>query len=140
MVGDWISWFSGVALLFFGFLVLWAYRPQSWAVREAPGALQAAIFLGFLASVGNTVFWQVIGQPIVNFGLMNVDQYRALGDWLDFVFKGGAAYAAWLHLKALHMSLPPKERSAWGVLEMAFYPKRRLCLRLLARIIRRSEK
>lgn len=139
MVGDMVSWVSGLALLFVGSLVLWAYRPTQWPQREASGVLQAAIFLGFLAAVFNTLFWQVLGQPAVNLGLVSVAQYRAIGDWLDAIFKGGAAVAAWLHLRALHMSLPEKERKSWGVLEMAFYPKRRLCLRMLSRMIARSK-
>lgn len=124
-------------LLFFGGLVMYAYRPAQWPRYEAPGLLQAAIFLGFLAAVGNTLYWQVFAQPAVWFGLVSVPTLRVWGDYADLLFKGGGAVAGYLHLKAIHMSLSEKERSAWGVIEIAFYPKRRLCLRLLTRIVRR---
>lgn len=138
MVGDLISWLAGLSLLFFGGLVLVAYRPEQWPHREASGVLQAAIFFGFLAAVGYTLFWPVLGQPIVRMGLMSVSDIRAIGDWADLLFKGGGALSAWLHLKALHMSLPEKDRPRWGILEMSFYPKRRMCLRMLSRLTRKE--
>lgn len=138
MMGDLFSWLAGLALLFFGVLVTYAYRPEQWPRREASGVLQAAIFIGFLAAVGNTLFWQVFGQPAVRFGWLSVAEIRAVGDWADVVFKGGAALSAWLHLKAIHMSLSEKDRRMWSVLEVAFYPKRRMCLRLLSRITKKD--
>lgn len=136
MVGDMVSWVAGLSLLFFGGLVLYAYRPDQWPRGEAPGVLQAAIFLGFLSAVGNTVYWQVFAQPAVRLDLISVETLRFYGDYLDLLFKGGGALAGYLHLKAIHMSLSKSERSAWGVLEVAFYPKRRLCLRMLSRLMR----
>lgn len=123
-MGDFISWASGVALLFFGSAVICAYRPRGWPERDSAKILQAAIFFGFIAGVGNTLFWQVLGQPLVEWGVLSVAALRNVGDWLDLVFKGGAAFAAYLHLKALHLSLPSDEREHWAVLEMPFYPKR----------------
>ncbi|MFV1484535.1 MULTISPECIES: hypothetical protein [unclassified Phaeobacter] len=138
-MGDWVSWGAGVALLFYGTLVMWAYRPTRWTDPDAPGWLQAAIFCGFLAAVGNTAFWQVFGQPAVKLGWLTVAQLRGAGNWLDLLFKGGGALAAYLHLKAMHKSLSDEEQARWSVTEMAFYPNRRLCLRVLARITKRRK-
>lgn len=137
MIGDLVSWVAGLSLMVAGLLVMWAYRPQQWPSGGA-GWLQAAIFMGFAAAVGNTAFWQVIGQPAVSSGLVEVGALRAVGDWLDLVFKGGAAFAGWMHLKALHLSLNEEERDDWGVLEIAFYPQRRLCLKALYSIVGRK--
>jgi hypothetical protein len=126
--GDWTSFFSGIALMVFGGLVMIAYRPKE--ARNAPEkTLAFAIFLGFAAHAGNTVYWQVLGQPAVQLGWMTVPQLRFYGDWLDLLFKGGGALAAYMHLRALWLSLPENEKRQWQVLEMAFYPHRMLCLR-----------
>lgn len=125
MLGDTISFVSGMALLFLGSCVLWAYRPKLWPNNDATLVLQAAIFLGFVAAVGNTLFWQVLGQPLVKYDLVSVSTLRGIGDYLDLVFKGGAAFAAYLHLKALHLSLSENQRKVWRVLEMPFYRNRK---------------
>lgn len=136
-MADFLSWFSGLALMFIGSLVMWAYRPARWPTGAA-GWLQAAVFFGFAAAVLNTGYWQVLGHPLIAYNVLTVDGLRVLGDWLDVIFKGGGAYSAWMHLKALHMSLDEEEQRRWGVLEVAFYPKRRLCLRLIGLVLRRK--
>jgi hypothetical protein len=131
MMGDVVSFASGVSLLFFGSLVLIAFRPRRWSYHSGPGYLSRAIFLAALAAVSNTLYWQVLTQPAVASGFVTVYQVRNIGDWLDLLFKGGAAYALFLHLKAMHAQLPPEERRVWSALEMPFYPNRRKCLKLL---------
>lgn len=127
-LGDWISFFSGVALMTLGTLVLIAYRPKG--ARNGPErTLALAIFLGFVAHAGNTVYWQVFGQVAVYQGWITVHGLRFYGDFADLLFKGGGALAAWLHLRALWLSLPAPEQRKWRVVEMAFYPHRMLCLR-----------
>lgn len=127
-VGDWISFGAGTALLVMSFLVLVAYRPSRH--RTTPErTLAAAIVLGFIAAAGNTLYWQVLGQPLVVYGWITVDTLRFIGDYLDLVFKGGAALAGYLHLRALWFCLPDAERRVWLVVEMPFYPRRLLYLR-----------
>lgn len=129
MVGDWVSFLSGSFLLVMGALVMLAYRPRLHWWRSAHGTLGAAIFLGFLAAVTNTAYWQVFGQWAVEFlGIMTAAQLRAAGNWIDLVVKGGAAVAAALHLRALRLQLPEDERAQWLGIEMPWYPARRWCL------------
>lgn len=128
-----VSFVAGVALLFMSVLVMVAYWPSRNKTHAQPGAfyLGMAIWLGFLTAGLNTLFWQVIGQPAVRLGWISVADIRAIGDWVDLFVKGGAAYAGWLHLRAIYETLDDEEKSYWSVLEMAFYPRRRACLRLL---------
>ncbi|MBV7394544.1 hypothetical protein [Mameliella sediminis] len=126
--GDWISFASGLALMALGCLVVVAYRPKGSRNRPER-TLALAIFLGFLAHGGNAFYWQVLGHPLVYSGLLTIEGQRNLGDYLDLFFKGGGAVAAYLHLRALWLSLPAGERHQWRTLEMAFYPHRMLALR-----------
>lgn len=136
MWGDWVSFLSGVALVIFGGLAMIAYRPSPGR-RGAETLLASAIFIGFMAHVGNTLYWQVFGQPAVHFGILTVADLRAYGDWFDLFFKGGGALAGYLHLRALWSSLDEIERREWTALEMAFYPRRVTCLRaILKRTLR----
>ena len=137
--GDWISFVSGVALMVMAAFVMKAYSPRNWNDGSGSGYLAIAIWLSFAAALGNTLYWQVFAQPAVQYGLISVPTLRNVGDYFDVLFKGGGAVAGYLHLKALHAGLPTNERKVWGVLEMAFYPRRRLCLRLLSRTIRRDK-
>ena len=126
MIGDWVSFLSGSFLLVMGVLVMLAYRPRLHWWRSAHGTLGAAIFLGFLAAVTNTAYWQVFGQLAVEFlGVMSVTQLRAAGDWIDLTVKGGAGVAGALHLRALRLQLPDDERDQWLGIEMPWYPARR---------------
>jgi hypothetical protein len=129
MIGDWVSFLSGSFLLVMGALVMVAYRPRSEWWKTPHGTLGMAIFLGFLAAVTNTAYWQVFGQWAVEFlSVMSVTQLRAAGDWIDLIVKGGAGVAGVLHLRALRLQLPEDERDQWMGIEMPFYPARRWCL------------
>lgn len=141
-LGDAISLISGAALACIALLVMRAYSPRSWSGGDGANFLAIAIFLGFAAALGNTLtlYWQVFGQIAVNTGLISVRSLRFVGDILDGVFKGGAALAGYLHLKALHVTLTDNERARWGVLEMAFYPNRRRCLKLMTKLLRRARR
>lgn len=102
MIGDWLSFLSGVALLVSGLRVIWAYWPRrNWHLTPA-GILGFAIFLSFIAAVANTVYWQVWGQIAVEYlRIWTVQALRFWGDYTDVLVKGGAAIAAELHLWAL---------------------------------------
>lgn len=129
MIGDWVSFASGTALLSVGALVMIAYRPRRGWWHTPHGTLGMAIFLGFLAAVTNTAYWQVFGQWAVEFlHVMTVQQLRAAGDWIDLIVKGGAAVAGVLHLRALRLQLSPEEQKRWRGIEMPWYPARRWCL------------
>lgn len=129
MIGDWVSFLSGTALLFCGGLAMVAYRPRRDWWQSPSGTLGMAIFLGFLAAVVNTLYWQVFGQWAVEFiGFMSVETLRSVGDWMDLIVKGGAAVAGVLHLRALRLQLPLDERKRWRGVEMPWYPARRWCL------------
>lgn len=129
MIGDWVSFLSGSFLLVMGALVMLAYRPGRDWWRTAHGTLGMAIFLGFLAAVTNTAYWQVWGQWAVEFlGIMSVTQLRAAGDWIDLIVKGGAGVAGVLHLRALRLQLSADEQAHWRGIEMPWYPARRWCL------------
>ena len=131
-MGDAISFTAGVALLFFGLLAVRAFWPRNFSWRASSSILETAIFLSFIAAVANTLYWQVFGQIAVQAGLLTVFQLRSVGDWLDGLFKGSAALAAYLHLRALWLELDASERRRWTILEMAYYPKRRWCLSRIA--------
>lgn len=133
MIGDWISFTAGMGLLFFASMALIAYWPGRRS--GASGVLGLAIFIGFAAAAANTLYWQVLGHPLVYYGVITVSEHRAAGNWLDLFFKGGHALAGWLHLYALWLSLTKVERRRWSVLEMAIYPRRLECVR---RLLRRS--
>lgn len=135
-IGDMVSFASGLVLLFMSALVMNAYSVRKWKEQSAARYLAVAIWIGFAAAAGNTLYWQVFGQTAVGLGLITVETQRFWGDWLDAVFKGGGALAAYLHLKALHETLPEEDRERWGVLEVAFYPKRRLFLELVTRVLK----
>lgn len=142
MIGDWVSFLSGLFLLVMGALVMLAYRPGRDWWRTAHGTLGMAIFLGFLAAVTNTAYWQVWGQWAVEFlGIMSVTQLRAAGDWIDLIVKGGAGVAGVLHLRALRLQLSLDEQSHWRGIEMPWYPARRWCLvKLCAGLKKEREK
>lgn len=129
MIGNWVSFLSGIALLVSGFLVMVAYRPRRGWWMTPHGTLGMAIFLGFFAAVLNTVYWQVLGQWATElFPLVTVDDWRRWGDWIDLIVKGGAAVAGVMHLRALRLQLPDDERGQWRGIEMPWYPARRWCL------------
>lgn len=129
MIGDLISFLSGTFLLVMGTLVLVAYWPSRGWWRSAHGTLGAAVFLGFLAAVTNTAYWQVFGQFSVEFvGWLTIAQLRAVGDYVDLIVKGGAGVAGVLHLRALRLQLPLDEQLQWRGIEMPWYPARRWCL------------
>lgn len=142
MVGDWVSFLSGLFLLVMGALVMLAYRPSRDWWRTAHGTLGVAIFLGFFAAVLNTAYWQVFGQLAVEFfGFMSVMQLRAAGDWIDLIVKGGAGVAGVLHLRALRLQLSADEQTHWRGIEMPWYPARRWCLvKLCAGLKKEREK
>lgn len=137
MIGDVLSFLAGTALLISAILVIIAYRPANWSLRDAPGTLAMAIALGFAASASNTLYWQVFGQPAVTYGWLTVAEIRAIGDFADVLFKGGAAIAGLLHLRALLLALPESERGNWSAIEMPFYPNRRACLKALSSVTRK---
>jgi hypothetical protein len=102
MMGDWISFLSGVALMVSGCRVMWAYRPRGDWRQTAAGILGFAIFLGFFGAVFNTVYWQVWGQITVEYlRVWSVQMLRFWGDYTDVIAKGSGAVAAELHLWAL---------------------------------------
>ena len=102
MIGDWLSFLSGVALMVSGCRVMWAYWPPRDWWKTRPGLLAMAIFLGFFAAVFNTLYWQVWGQFAVEYvHAWTVQTLRFWGDYTDVIAKGGAAVAAELHLWAL---------------------------------------
>lgn len=102
MIGDWLSFLSGVALMVSGLRVMWAYLPPKHWWGSRAGILAMAIFLGFFAAVFNTLYWQVWGQIAVEYlRVWSVQMLRFWGDYTDVIAKGGAALAAELHLWAL---------------------------------------
>jgi len=115
-----------------GLLTIIAFWPRRFSLNSSSSVLELAIFLSFIAAVANTIFWQVGGQILVTYGLVSVSELRAVGSWLDGLFKGLATFAAYLHLRALWLELDDEKRRQWGIFEMAFYPKRRWCLSRIA--------
>ena len=70
-----------------------------------------AIALGALLAVANTAYWQVLGQLIGTiWGDATAAYYmRPIGNWLDGIFKGGAAVVFYLHMRAALLRAVPKE-------------------------------
>jgi len=129
----WASTLTGILLFFYGALVIKAYWPrlnkkQTKAVRT----LAFAIALAFAAAMVNTVYWQIVGQWFLQIGWVSVQDFRLIGSLLDPIFKGLAAYAGYLHLKALYENLDEREKKHWKIHLMPWYPNRPgLCKNLL---------
>lgn len=133
-MGEMISFSAGTALLIVSLLVMIAYAPSKSSLRTGSGVLGLAIFLGFLADAGNTSWWQIVVTLAVEHDFATYAQLRAIGLYLDGLFKGGAALAGVLHLIAIRMNLPADERREWYWFQMPWYPNRRACLELIASI------
>lgn len=134
LIGDLLSFSGGIALVVFGGMALIAFLPKRWPDFSDPrDTLSLAICLGFIAAVGNTVYWQVLFSIALWLGLTTVEAWRAVGDYLDLIFKGGAALSGVLHITALHQQLTKDERRRWHWLEMPWHPHRRACLQKLLR-------
>lgn len=138
-LGTILSWGAGIYLMVISFLVMRTYFPRFsfWSGR-GDQYLVLAIFLGFASTCANTAYWQVLGQPIIAFGWSTVEFQRALGDYLDVLFKGGAGYSGWLHLKAVHRQLDRESQKRWHTIEMPWYPDRRECLIRAMNLVRRK--
>ena len=136
MIGDFIAFTAGLALVVISCLVIRAYWPPRY---EAPSAkwLGWAIIFAFAAAGLNALYWQVWGTLSLYLGLGSVGSLRDAGDFFDLVFKGGAAVAGWMHLKALHMGVKPEVRSSWSVWEMPWYPQRRACISTIMKAFRK---
>ena len=136
MIGDLVSFVAGVALVVISFLVIRAYWPPRY---EAPSAqwLGFAIIVGFVAAGFNALYWQVWGTLSIYFGIGSVSSLRGVGDFFDLFFKGGAAIAGYMHLKAIHAGIGQPERRDWSVWEMPWYPQRRACVRAILKAFRR---
>lgn len=126
-----VSFTSGMALLVMGLLVMRAYWPVKRPDRAA-WFLAAAIFLGFTADVINTIYWQILFK-IAQWSEWELSGWRTVGNYMDSIFKGGAALAGYLHLRALWLRLPLADRDVWHPVEMPWYPRRRMCISLLSR-------
>ena len=136
MIGDFISFVAGLALVVISCLVIRAYWPPRY---EAPSAqwLGFAIIVGFMAAGFNALYWQVWGTLSLYLGFGTVGSLRGLGGFFDLFFKGGAALAGYMHLKAIHTGIDSKQRSDWSVWEMPWYPQRRACIRFIIGVLRR---
>lgn len=140
MIGNLLSFGAGAVLLMMSLMVMLAYRPSGTWSGRADQYLVAAIFLAFATDAANTLYWQVFGHVAVQNDLITVTTLRALGNWLDVLFKGGAALAGYLHLKALWVQLDEGERRKWVPLEMPWYPRKRWCVLHAARLMCRNRK
>ncbi|MFD2854013.1 hypothetical protein ACFSZS_03315 [Seohaeicola zhoushanensis] len=103
-----ISFLAGGALLVMSVFVMFAYRPGGDRVDSGPSLLALAIWIGFFAAAVNTAYWQIFGTISVAAGWLTPEQLRAGGKYADLLFKGGGAFAGWLHLKAMHQSSIPR--------------------------------
>ena len=132
-MGDLFSFAGGLALFVISILVMIAYQPGLFR-DKATSLLGWAIFLAFAADAVNAGYWQ-IGVKL--WGIAGFDRTGAgaLGNYLDLIFKGLAAFAGWLHLKSLHERLPPEDKPRWTVLEMPWYPNQ---LKLFNAMMRRK--
>jgi hypothetical protein len=120
---------AGLVLFIIGILVCKAYYPKLKYSENYPAyILSCAIVLGFGASVLNTFYWQILGAYLLNIGVLDLQSFQTVGRFLDLVFKGSAAVAGYLHLKALYIQLNETQKKKWTVLGMAFYPDRRSCV------------
>ena len=130
MLGDIVSFCSGLILLFFGTLAMIAYQPRLRYMWSDKGGevLGLAIYIGFLSAVANTFYWQVLGHLSIWLNWITIIELRALGDWADLLFKGGGGVSGWLHLRALKFWLSEEDQKNWSLWEMPWHPKRRRCL------------
>jgi hypothetical protein len=122
MVNSYIAFYAGIALLILAGMVMKAYWPSFKKGWCGESILGMAIFLGFFAAAINTAFWQIGVGVFVESGLVERATYREIGLYLDGVFKGTAALAAFLHLLALQKFLPKEERDKWSWYQMPWYP------------------
>lgn len=138
-MGDIISFLSGLSLFVIACLVMIAYWPQKGEMRTAAGLLGIAIFLSFFADAANTFYWQGFNKFSWVFGLSRTDA-REFGQYLDLIFKGGAAVAGVLHLVALKLQIEDEtERKDWHWWEMPWYPERKACVRAIRAFLRKRD-
>ena len=137
-MGDGFSFVAGMVLIFVSVLVMRAYWPLKH-LDSGPRLLSWAIFIAFFMAATNAAYWQV-AVKLLDWAGYDRALLREIGNYLDFGFKGGAAWAGWLHLKSIHENIEdPQERASWHVLEMPWYPDRRKCLRMLSEALRRRK-
>lgn len=130
-VAYYLSTGSGLLLLILSVLVCLAYYQKSYA-NKAVKTLSIAIILGFLFVALNTLYWQVLGQYVLSRDIVSVETFRIMGSFLDLIFKGGSALAAYLHLKSLYYGLGEGEKKHWTPLTMPFYPNKLNTLKIFS--------
>lgn len=107
------------------------YDGASWLIL--------AIWVGFIGNGFNAFIWQVLGDPLVFYGVITTQQHMFFGDILgDIVGKGLASLSIYLHFYARWKALDPDERHLWSPLLMGYYPDTskviyRTCRRMLRR-------
>lgn len=102
-MGETLSFMAGSALFVVSLMVVKEYWP-SRHIRlrdmEPPTMLQLGIFVGFLLTASNTLWWQIINTIVVDQGWMTRAGFQELGRYMDVPLKGGMAVVGLIHLRA----------------------------------------
>lgn len=101
---------AGCWLLAVCIIVMIEYYPKRWRRLSPPEMLTLGIFIGFAANGLNTAWWQILNTVNADFGFVPQDTFNRVGRYADVVFKGGAAAAGMIHLRAKRKM----ERASFG--------------------------
>lgn len=100
MSAEFVSFIAGCWLLAVCIIVMIEYYPRRWRRLSPPEMLTLGIFIGFAANGLNTAWWQILNTINLDFNILPPDTFTRIGRYADVVFKGGAALAGMIHLKA----------------------------------------
>lgn len=124
-IESWLSWGVSLALLFLCFwgVVHFFPKKEKGTPRDGTYWLILAIWLGFLGSGLNVLYWRVLGDAAVSVGLLSVAQLRWFGGtWGDMLWKGLGALAVYMHFYARYKNIPTEHQKQWTPLMMGYYP------------------
>lgn len=135
MMAETISFLSGVVVVIMSLMVVRAYWSRMSGDRDPAFYLAVAIVAGFISTAIDAGWWQIVVNLYVIMGGDNFYLVREAGLWLDLVMKALAAWAAYMHLKALQKSLSPEEQKGSYWFDMPWHPRKfRVCEALCRRL------
>lgn len=130
-----IEYFASVLLVLMAIWGLIHFFPRK-DDRGNYGAawLILAIWLGFLGNGLNALMWQVMGDPLLFYEVIDYEGFRHLGGIFgDVAGKGLAALSIYLHFYARWATLDDYEKPFWRPMLMGYYPDRnKLIYRLVS--------
>ena len=102
MIGFWISFATGLALLMVALNTLYLFsKLESTGTSVQSRQLSWGIVLTAFSLGANTLYWQVFGQPAVYLEITTIYNLREVGFYLDLLLKGAGIVGLYYTSKAL---------------------------------------